>query len=331
MAERKTAKGSETALPAPRTTDRESAARGKTHAGTQRDPSDRKIKDLKNTEPRKIPAPTQNNPSDYRIMELTEIRKHPTFENLLPIDRDLLASIIVDMHQHRFYPSQPLVLGHWPGLDGPVLIDGHARALAAREAEITHVPFVIEEFDDEMGALQHAMSLQSKRRSTRDGALYRLAGQYDRLMERGGDRRSGDAISKPTRVGFDLAHSPSARVTASFMACNYKKVEKIRRIRKDGTPEIQEAVKNDKMSINRAYTLIRKLEKGLEEEEEGPEKLPPAQIRTLKAVLSEENFASLEALGGDVGATLNQAVEQFISVQGNKGRGEEPGSKARGS
>ncbi|MBM3301102.1 MAG: hypothetical protein FJY85_14245 [Deltaproteobacteria bacterium] len=53
--------------------------------------------------------------------------------------------------------------------------------------------------------------------------------------------------------------SASARRTAQLLLCKYKKVEKIRKIRKDGTPEIQEAVKNDRMKINRAYNLIREM------------------------------------------------------------------------
>jgi hypothetical protein len=93
------------------------------------------------------------------------------------------------------------------------------------------------------------MSLQAKRRTTTDGALYRLSEQYDRLMERGGDRRSEDARSTPPCGGIDPGRSASARFTASLIECNFRKVEKMRKIRKDGTPELQEAVKNGEMSI----------------------------------------------------------------------------------
>ncbi|MEW6351611.1 MAG: hypothetical protein AB1646_21380 [Thermodesulfobacteriota bacterium] len=331
MPKRKESKGTESDPPDRKITDLRNVAGGKKRAGTQRDPSNRKTTDLWNTARRKIPPPTQSDPSDYRVIALTEIRKHPTFESLLPIDRDLLESIIVDMRRNGFYPSQPVVLGTWPGMEGPVLIDGHARAQAAREAEIGHVPYVVKEFDDEMGALQHAMSLQSKRRSTKDGALYRLAGQYDRLTERGGDRRSEEALSMLTRVSVDGGRSASARRTATLLGCNYKKVDKIRKIRKDGTPEIQEAVKNDKMSINRAYQLIRRMEKGLRMDDEGPAKVADAQVRALQVVLTEKNFAGLNALGSDLPALVNSAIEEFISVHGNRARSEEPGTEVRES
>jgi hypothetical protein len=195
----------------------------------------------------KMPTNGKGDSEQYQTIDIHEIRKHPVFENLLSIDKDLLQNITLDIRRNRFYPSQPVVLAHWPGLEGHVLIDGHARVRAAFDAGITRVPFVRMEFPDEMSALQHAMSLQAKRRTTTDGALYRLSEQYDRLMEPG--RRSEAEKELPTRVGNYDGRSASARFTASLLGCNYKKVEKIRKIRKDGTPELQEAVKNGEMSI----------------------------------------------------------------------------------
>jgi len=107
--------------------------------------------------------------------------------------------------------------------------------------------------------------------------------------------------------------SASARRTAAIIGCNYKKVDKIRKIRRDGTPEIQEAVRNDRIGINKAYKLIRDMELG-EDEKTSRRKLTAAQIKVVKSMLSEENFTGLEALSDDLGSLLNQAVEQFISA-----------------
>jgi len=125
----------------------------------------------------------------------------------------------------------------------PVLADGHARLRAAFDAGITHVPVVIRFFPSELAAIQCAICLQAKRRTTTDGALYRLCEPYDRLMDRGGDRRSEEAKSKITHTILDSAYSTSSRGTAQLLGCNYSKVDKIRKIRKDGTPEIKEAAK----------------------------------------------------------------------------------------
>ncbi|MFC1834441.1 hypothetical protein ACFL2Q_06870 [Thermodesulfobacteriota bacterium] len=259
----------------------------------------------------------------YNTIDITEIKKHSTFENLLPIDKDLLENITLDMRQNGYYESKPVVLANWPGLEGFVLADGHARVRAAFEADIAHVPFVTVEFPDEVSALQHAMSLQTKRRTTTDGALYRLCAQFDRLNERGGDRRSKKTKSMPTRDGIDPGRSASARKTASLIGSNFRKVEKIRKILKDGTPEIQEALKNDKLTINAAYMRIRKMKTGAVKKN-SKEESSAKQVKAAKLVLNRENFEGLNALGGDLSSQLNLAVEQFISGLRDKERAEEP-------
>ncbi len=95
----------------------------------------------------------------------------------------MLEKITQSMRVHGYYESHPLVVAVWPGQEEPVLIDGNTRIQAALAVGITHVPFVIARFDSEMEALQHVISLQTERRTTTDGALYRLCDQFDRLME----------------------------------------------------------------------------------------------------------------------------------------------------
>jgi len=74
-------------------------------------------------------------------------------------------------------------------------------------------PFVVVEFESEMAALQHAMNLQTNRGTTTDAALYRMCDEYEKLMERGGDRRSEGAESKGTRVPFDSGQCKSSQMT----------------------------------------------------------------------------------------------------------------------
>jgi len=277
--------------------------------------------DAKEMPTRKSSASTESGSDQHRIMDLKQVRTHPTFVDLLPISEDLKASLVRSTRANGYYESEPIVLATWPGQDEPVLIDGHARRAAALDVGITAVPAVQVRSESDLAVLHLAINLQTVRRRSTDGAYYRLCCQYDRLMERGGDRRSEGAKSMPTRVGIDRGRNASARRTAAIIGCNYKKVDKIRKIRRDGTPEIQEDVKDDRMSINKAYKLIRDMEIG-EDEEKSRRKLSAAQIKAVKAVLSEDNLIGLEALADDLGSLLNQAVEQFISSQGDKGHDE---------
>jgi hypothetical protein len=99
-----------------------------------------------------------------------------------------------------------------------------------------------------------------------------------------------------------------------LIGCNFRKVERIRKIRRDGWPEIQEDVRNDRLTINKAYDTIRKGELG--EEENNSRKLSAGQIKVLKSVLTEETFVALEDLDGDIATSVKKAVEEFLARAG---------------
>jgi hypothetical protein len=159
--------------------------------------------------------------------------------------------------------------------------------------------------------------LQAQRRLSTDGAFYRMCETYDSLMPRGGDRRSEESKSMLKRVSIDRGRSASARMTAKLIGCNYRKVDRIRKIRRDGWAEIQEAVGNDEMSINRAYKRIRDVELG---NDGNGKKQAAAQIKAAKTLLTEDNLAFLDQLGGDVGGHVNKALEMYMRwIQGQEG------------
>jgi hypothetical protein len=268
-------------------------------------------------------------PEGLSFMDPKKFKTHPTFENLLRIEDGLLEKTTEDMRANGFYPSKPVTLAVWEGQDEPVIVDGHMRRLAAINAGISDVPYVIEEFADEAAVLQYAINCQTKRRVTTDCALYRLCETFDRLMRCGGDRKSEDAKSRMQRCKLDrdrkgeeskelltpvssfVGRSASAKRTAHLIGCHYRKVDKIRRIRRDGWPEIQEAVRNDEMTVNKAYDLIRKAEIG-EDDEKGKRKLTIGQIKTLKGVYGDEIMTELEGYGGDLHLHLIAAMKQYL-------------------
>jgi len=76
-------------------------------------------------------------------------------------------------------------------------------------------------------------------------------------------------------------------IGSTDFGCNYKKVDKIRKIRRDGTPEIQEAVKNDKLKINGAYNKICKMKQG---EQNGGDNSSDGRRKAERITFSEENY-----------------------------------------
>jgi len=226
------------------------------------------------------------------------------------------------MAEEGFWESQVLLLGFWPGIGGakPVVIDGHRRLRAAIDNGIEELPCAIQEFADLMAALRRVIGLQVERRQNSDGAFYALTEQFDTLMERGRPRKGEEASKLVTGVTNFSDFSTSARRTAHIIGCNYRKVYKIRRIRKDGTPEIQEAVRNDVTSINSAYSMIREMLLGKDENKRNS----AADTKAAKRLLTEENFERARKHGGDLCIIINTALGSYLDSLDNDELGHDP-------
>jgi ParB-like chromosome segregation protein Spo0J len=250
-----------------------------------------------------------------------KIKMHPRFKGLMDIDEDLAESLTADMAVGGYYASIPIVLGEWPGLKGRVLIDGHTRVRAADKGGVQKVPYVIEKFDNEDGALQYIANVQTKRRPTDDWVLYQLISELDSLMDRGGDRRSEQAKSKSSQEPTETMYATSAERTAALVGCKPSMVKRARRIRKDATPEILDDLKNRKKTISQAEKEIAKMSKGNKKTEA---ESPIKENQEAKVRLTDENLVALKELGGNLHSLVNRAVEEFISRFKEKERTEEP-------
>ncbi len=197
------------------------------------------------------PVTTQCSSASTRMISVAAIVTHPAFEHLLRVDETLRARLARSIRKKGFL--QPVILGIWPGVGHPVLIDGHVRRLAALDAGLEEIPCVIIEFPDQMSALELCIDFQTARRSTSDGVIFSLTEKFDTLMQRGGDRRSGVAKSKIANAIVEKEPTSSAKDTATLIGCHYTKVDRTRTIRKYGSLEIQEAVRKDQMTIHKAW------------------------------------------------------------------------------
>ncbi len=239
-----------------------------------------------------------------------KVKFHPGFEGLLSIDQDLEESISADMVMESYYLSQPIVLATWPWQEELVLIDGHTRVKSAIRSGIKKIPYVIERCANIDGALQYVASVQTKRRPTDDWVLYRLISELDSLMDRGGDRRSDEAKSRRSTDPVETQYKNSAKRTAALVGTSDTTVKRARRIRKEGKPEILEALKNRKMTISQAARAIAN--KGQCNEA----KAQVTQNQEGMVQLNAENLAAIRELGGTRHEHVNEAVRQYIVNRG---------------
>ncbi len=246
----------------------------------------------------------------YLMMDPKAIETYPRFESLHGFDEGLQADLTENIGIEGYDENQRIVLAIWPGQKEPVVADGKLRLKAAIAAGLKQVPVVIKEFIDEEGVLQLIAWAQTHRRPTDDWVLYGLITELDRLMQRGGDRRSEDAKSKPPYGGFENSRSPSAHRTAALLRCPARTVERARRIRKHGTEEILKALK--KRTIN-----IYQADKAIAEKATGVSNTPPApptnETRDDMVQLTPENLDGLNKLGRNRHKVVNTAVREFLA------------------
>jgi hypothetical protein len=82
---------------------------------------------------------------------------------------------------------------------------------------------------------------------------------------------------------------------------------------------MQEAVKNNQMTIHKAWKMIRDMELGEDEN-----KRNAAHTRLAKKVLTEENFERLKELPGDMFENINAAVELYLRSLHDRERPPDP-------
>jgi len=195
-------------------------------------------------------------------MNPKEIKTHPAFENLFPMDKDLLRLIEQDMRDNGFDLTQPIILATWEGQNEPACIDGHTKRQAAINLGIQEVPvWIREELGTEWDALQCAIKLQCHRRNLTDSERINLLQLCDSRRPRGGDRRSAEAKSLPQSCGNESGRSASAKEIADLLGCSPRKVEQLRTIMDHADPDTLKAVQKGDISGNKAYQETQKKRK----------------------------------------------------------------------
>jgi ParB family chromosome partitioning protein len=132
---------------------------------------------------------------DEQVRELPvdEIKTGEPFVSLLPIRDEIYQAILSSIKEHGYDKAQPLIL--WKERD--ILIDGHTRLKAAKEAGIEYIPVIDKPCKDEEAALDYVYKLQFARRNIRDGELVILAQKaLEKYEKRYGEGGKADYLSK---------------------------------------------------------------------------------------------------------------------------------------
>jgi ParB family chromosome partitioning protein len=176
---------------------------------------------------------------------LADIRVEKPFSHFFPIHDDTVLAIRIDMDENGYDPAFPLIV--WQGEN--ILVDGHTRMIAARDAGIERVPALIKTFENEDDAILYAFHLQRNRRNLSDDQIIRCLEVLDKINAGKKAKKSPDTPAPAKKETVELR--------ARELGTSKSKIEKARTIIEHGDEDIKEQVHAGKTSINKAYNDVQ--------------------------------------------------------------------------
>ena len=196
------------------------------------------------------------------------------FKDIFQVRPTDLANVEADMKANGYDSAHPIII--WAGHNMTV-IDGHTRLTAAKKLMFPQIPAIIKNFKDEAEALEYAIKTQRNRRNLTDAELLRCMNELDKR-----------SVAGRPKLARNRANSgKSAEATASLLGITRGKVEQLRTVNDHATDEVKEAVKDGKMSVNKAYRATMDARHAAERENCDPE-----QVKAERLLAMESSYCS---------------------------------------
>jgi hypothetical protein len=234
-------------------------------------------------------------------LPLDDVRVSETLRGLLP-DSGLIPIISGNMRSVGFDRAHPIVLGFWPGPEFPVVVDGHTRLRAAREAGLKEVPVVIQPFESEAAAIEYAIWNQGQRRSWTDAGIFTGLQVYHRSKKPGPKSNLAGPQAKSSS-------GKAADGTAKLFGVGRDKIERALRVLRNPDEHLKAAVATGKMSINKAFNEILRRER---EDRSG------SKVATQQTVDEARAEVIAEFPCGNIGATVSIQIHYLASMPQEK-------------
>ncbi len=170
----------------------------------------------------------------YIMMALDQLSMDKEFQEMFEQEADKVIRIAQNMTENGYDNSQPIII-----TPDKIIIDGHSRYLACKQAGIKMVPVVIKEFESKEAAKDYERHLQLDRRNLSDADIYRFYVEETAKTDENGKRLTTDV-----KIAETLHISP-------------RQLSKIREVETKASKKVFEAYKNGEITLNKAYTLMK--------------------------------------------------------------------------
>lgn len=211
-------------------------------------------------------------PERVKIVDISTLKFDDDFKGLFPQEEEKVDRIASNMLVHGFDRSQPLII-----LQDGRIIDGNSRYLAATKAGIRFVPVVVKEFSSKDEALKYELHLQLDRRNLTDAEIIKAFQKLETMKaEAKAEGKSTEEFTDES-IGKKINKSP-------------RQVQKLRELTKKSDAETLNKVANGELTINQAYSEVKKAEKPAYPTTAKPAQVPKASVPAKTKVFDSAEF-----------------------------------------
>lgn len=177
-----------------------------------------------------------------QMVEISKLKFDKDFKDLFTQEPEKVERIAQDMKIRGFDKAQPIIATK----DGSIL-DGNSRYMAANQIGIKYVPVVYKEFADKNEALKYELHLQLDRRNLTDAEVFAM---FKKLEEM---KQEAKSEGKSTEDFTD-------EKLAEQLKKSERQVQKMRELSKKADEQTLDKVASGELSINQAYSEVKKAE-----------------------------------------------------------------------
>jgi ParB family chromosome partitioning protein len=193
------------------------------------------IKELKNKQVKKV------SPDSVKTAD--------PFRELFPVKPETLKAVTESIKDRGYDPTQPVII--WQ--EKNILIDGHTRLQAAKEAGLSEIPAVMVSLETEQDAVNYAYTLQFNRRNLDDADRFTF---LERLIQ-GDSKYFSATLHKNNSPGRGRPQEGINKgIIAEILPISPRTAQKYINIL-NAQEEIKTQVRSGDLSINQADKLLK--------------------------------------------------------------------------
>lgn len=170
-----------------------------------------------------------------QFVDISTLKLDKDFKKVFNQENDKVLEISFDMKRNGFDTTRPIIVTR-----DNFIVDGHSRFMAAKKAGLKKVPVMYKTFDSKNETIEYEYKMQLNSRRLSDSEYFSAFLKLDELRKNDINARG----KTDETIGKQL--NKSAR-----------QVSKMRELSKKASPELLEKIKSGKVSLNKAYEILK--------------------------------------------------------------------------